>query len=48
MTVDDALKIAAYYEAKGEWLRAAENYEKANNPNKALKLYMKVGEEVIP
>lgn len=38
---EDALKISSYYEGKAEWLHAAENYEKANNPTKALQLYQK-------
>lgn len=31
-----------------DWLKAAQNYERANNPTKSLKLFQKIGDEAIP
>ncbi|KRX03337.1 hypothetical protein PPERSA_05695 [Pseudocohnilembus persalinus] len=45
---EDALKVAQYYEGQNSWVKSAENYEKANNPGKALKLYFKCGDSYIP
>lgn len=39
---EDAVKVAAYYESMADWQKAAQNYERANNSTKALKLYQKV------
>lgn len=47
-TSDDLMKIAQYYEGKSSWGKAAKNYEKAGNHNRALKLYLQGGEEFYP
>lgn len=46
-TPEDHIQIADYWNTKQEWLKAAEHYEKANNPTKSLKLYFKAGDEYI-
>lgn len=38
--IDEHLKIASYYEGKSQWGKAAKHYEKSENLNKALKLYI--------
>lgn len=42
------LKIAQYYEGKSQWGNAAKHYEKSENYEKALKLYISEGESKIP
>jgi len=39
ISIEERLKIAAYFEGKSDWLKAAFHYELASNPTKALKLY---------
>lgn len=46
--VDEHLKIAQFYEGKSQWGKAAKHYEKSENHNKALKLYISEGESKIP
>uniref|UniRef100_A0A7S3IIZ4 IFT121-like zinc finger domain-containing protein n=1 Tax=Strombidium inclinatum TaxID=197538 RepID=A0A7S3IIZ4_9SPIT len=46
--VDEHLKIAQYFEGKSEWGKAARHYEKSENFQKALKLYISEGESRIP
>ena len=38
--IDEHLKIGAYYEGKSQWGKAAKHYEKSEQYNKALKLYI--------
>lgn len=45
---DEHLKIAAFYEGKSQWGRAARHYDRAEQYSKALKLYIAVGETLIP
>ena len=46
--IDEHLKIAQFYEGKSQWGRAARHYEKSENYQKALKLYITEGEALIP
>lgn len=46
-TVEERNTIAQYYEGKGQWNKAAKQYEQAKNPMKALKLWIKSGENYI-
>lgn len=45
---EEHLKIAQFYEGKSMWGRAAKHYEKSENFQKALKLYINEGEALIP
>lgn len=45
---EEHLKIAQFYEGKSQWGNAAKHYEKSENYNKALKLYIHEGESKIP
>jgi len=45
--IDEHLKIAQYYEGKSMWGKAAKHYEKSEQLNKALKLYIQEGESCI-
>ena len=45
---EEHLKIAQFYEGKGNWGKAARHYEKSENYSKALKLYINEGETKIP
>jgi WD repeat-containing protein 19 len=46
--VEEHLKIAQYYEGKSQWGKAARHYYRADNYQKALKLFISEGESVIP
>lgn len=46
-SLEERLKVAYYYEGKMQWEKAAFHYDKAQNPQKALKLYEQAGEEFI-
>jgi len=46
--VDEHLRIAQYYEGKGQQGKAAKHYEKCEQFGKALKLYINEGEAMIP
>lgn len=46
--IDEHLRIAQYYEGKSQWGRAGKHYEKSEQLNKALKLYIQEGESCIP
>jgi WD repeat-containing protein 19 len=46
--IDEHLKIAQFYEGKSQWGRAARHYEKSENYQKALKLYITEGDALIP
>lgn len=45
---EEHMKIAAYYEGKSKWGAAAKHYEKSEQYNKALKLYIQEGDRMIP
>jgi WD repeat-containing protein 19 len=45
---EENLKIAQYFEGKSQSGKAAKHYEKCENYNKSLKLYMAEGESCIP
>lgn len=45
---DEHLRIAQYFEGRNQFGRAAKHYEKAEQYNKALKLYIAEGEKMIP
>jgi WD repeat-containing protein 19 len=45
---EEHLKIAQFFEGKGNWGKAAKHYEKSENYSKALKLYINEGETKIP
>ena len=44
---EDSVRIALYYEARGNKEAAAELYARNGQPQKALSLYMQVGASVI-
>jgi len=46
--VEEHLKIAQFYEGYSQWGKAAKHYEKRENYQKALKLYISEGEASIP
>ena len=46
--VEEHLKIAQFYEGKAQWGKAAQHYEKSEDYQKALKLYISEGEGRIP
>ena len=46
--IEEHLRIAQYYEGKSQWGRAGKHYEKSEQLNKALKLYIQEGESSIP
>lgn len=45
---DEHLKIAQYYEGKSQWGKAARHYDRCEQYNKALKLYIQDGDRMIP
>ena len=45
---EERVDIAKYYIMKSEWGKAAKQYELANEPSEALKLYIKAGINKIP
>jgi WD repeat-containing protein 19 len=46
--VEEHLKIAQFFEGISQWGKAAKHYEKSDNYQKALKLYISEGETAIP
>lgn len=46
--IEEHLRIAQFYEGKSQWGKAARHYEKSENYNKALKLFIHEGEQRIP
>ncbi len=45
---EEHLKIAQYYEGKNQWGKAARHYDKCEQYNKALKLFIQQGDSCIP
>lgn len=45
---EERIEIARYYIMKSQWGKAAKQYELANEPSEALKLYIKAGNSQIP
>lgn len=45
---EEHLKIAQYFEGKSQWGNAAKHYEKSEQYQKALKLFIHEGETKIP